>query len=241
MISNLSKKEEESKVLRGEGIHNKTGVYVSLDVVYFNITKYPKTIDLTRSYRNGDKSAKSKMLWFAVGKYRNNKLLTENFISADKIVIEFDDVPDVEYLRSQLKDSEIYKHIRLMYTSPSGNGLRLLFMLDGIITEPEHYRQTVRVYSALLKKILKINYGKLDISASIKPAGFWFISHDKYCYLEPAAKPLPIPAYIPPTRPNLTPDERSVVPDTNLLYALEVINTAIKKNMKFLLREQPIF
>lgn len=64
----------------------------------------------------------------------------ENFLYADRFLIDIDHISEngieINHLREKLKQD---KRVELLFTSPSGDGLKVLFKIDPKVTDPAYY------------------------------------------------------------------------------------------------------
>lgn len=105
---------------------------------------------------------------------RNDKALLSH---SGLLTIDFDDVQDIEKLRKKLLQ-DVYFETELLFTSPSGNGLKWVITID--LTQVSHaeYFQAVSNYILNAYQIEPDKSGK-DISRAC------FLSHDKQVYINP--------------------------------------------------------
>lgn len=149
--------------------------------------KYKK---ITTSLRKlSDKSAKGNyksrefdyVLWSGLFNIRNNSGLVKH---SGLGVIDLDGIPsdEIEELRKRLCSNEQnLQHLLLLFTSPSGNGLKLVYLID---IESHSHTDNIRGLCNFLYKELKVNIEYIDISGK-DVARACFLPHDPNIFINP--------------------------------------------------------
>jgi hypothetical protein len=86
--------------------------------------------------------------YFSMGTFEHNIRKKENLISIQTLILDIDhlDQDQLLDLKSKLiNDPEMY----FLFTSPSGNGLKIAVKMDQEITDPEQYERVYRAYASL--------------------------------------------------------------------------------------------
>ncbi len=97
--------------------------------------------------------------------------------SSNLMVFDFDNVPDISDLRHILLHDEYFK-TELLFTSPSGKGLKWVIPYDPQTSRHEFFFRSVVNYLRKTYKIKADHTGK-DIARAC------FLSHDPNCYINP--------------------------------------------------------
>lgn len=115
--------------------------------------------------------------YFTPGTYRSNIRKKETLISTDTIILDIDHLDDAQHdlLKPKLKTDP---KVHLVFTSPSGTGLKVAVMLEREITDPDEYEKIYRSYALLFS--IKYNV-KVDMHAS-DCSRACFLSHDADLY-----------------------------------------------------------
>ena len=93
------------------------------------------------------------------------------------LCLDFDHLDDVHFVRRRLLDDD-YFETQLLFTSPSGNGLKWIVSID--LSQASHLD-----YFLGIQNYLKLDYG-LDIDPSGKDiCRACFLPHDPLCYINP--------------------------------------------------------
>ncbi len=148
----------------------------------FNVIKTGKgiasAIELIRAEQDIEKRRglkKKHLPWFNLGMF-NNQRKNEDLIKTRYIVIDFDHVGELlDELREKIEAS---KYVFCAFTSPSGDGLKVIFRLDHDVTNQVEYE---RIYNYYCKQ-LEEQYGyKPDHTKDCSRA--CFLSHDPDIYI----------------------------------------------------------
>ncbi len=122
---------------------------------------------------------------FSMGLFENKRHKNEFLKKIQHIIIDFDHVGDrLNDLRAQLtKDERVY----CLFTSPSGDGLKLVCVLDQPITNPETYKQVYEHYTSAISRQYK------QACDNTKDASrMCFVSFDPDLLVNPNAVPLAV-------------------------------------------------
>lgn len=111
----------------------------------------------------------------------------ENFLFADRFLIDLDHIAehghDLQELRDRFANDE---RVELMFTSPSGDGLKVLFKLEPKITDAAYYVVFYKAFCLYLERNYKLgavlDHKTHDVSRCC------FVSYDPDAYLNTRAK-----------------------------------------------------
>lgn len=136
---------------------------------------------------------KVKLPYFCAGRFHGNKRDTGNFISGHILVMDLDDLPEgqPEILKRQLAQDP---RILLMFVSPSGAGLKIVFVLEQAIFDANLY---TRFYRAFTGKFAA-QYSLEDYTdfKTCDAARVCFLAHDENAIFNQEAQALKIDSYL---------------------------------------------
>lgn len=121
-----------------------------LDMIKSPSEDVAKAIDGARSSENKKeaKKYKDRLPAFFCGNYTNNKRDSKSLISIDMMIFDFDKLEDVEKAKQEIKKEEPL----LAFISPSGNGLKAIFEINGSIKDNDTYKSTYEYYKNIFKE-----------------------------------------------------------------------------------------
>lgn len=147
--------------------------------------KYQNVIEKVRAEKDKEKRKKIKqntLPYFNMGKFRNNRRNNENIIETEFMIFDFDHVTDIEEKRKQLENDE---KVFCVFTSPSGDGLKIICRLNEKITDPQIFSANYKFHASQFGASLG---EKEDHTSGVSfPC---YISYDPKLYLNKAATPL---------------------------------------------------
>jgi len=150
-------------------------------------------IEKLRRVRSIDRKAydtvKKRLPFFTCSEFSNGLRKTENFIAAHGLVLDLDHClhPDTdnEALRNQLKADA---RVMLLFTSPGGDGLKLVFRFQEPCPSPKAYSDFYKWFASAFAREYKIeqavDFATHDVSRVC------FLSHDPDAYHNPECEPL---------------------------------------------------
>ena len=160
-------------------ILDKKGVDFSLQDL-INEIKNPciETKNLIENIRNekvkGKREEFKKQLpAFFVGNYKNSERNSKSLISTNAMIFDFDCVDNIEELKERLNKLKPL----LLFNSPSGNGIKAIFMLSSEIIDTETYRNTYDFIKSKLQAKLSEKNIKVDNTSDC--VRLCFMSHDQ--------------------------------------------------------------
>ena len=119
-----------------------------------------------------DEIKKYELPYFTLGRFKNNYLINKNYEDNRFPIFDLDDLNDkLDTVRKQLEtDPTTF----ILFTSPSGNGLKLICEFDSDITDGEEFRSRYKHYASILEN----RYGiKLDPKTH-NPGRACYLSYD---------------------------------------------------------------
>lgn len=135
------------------------------------------TIGLVERIRSGEKELKQKLpviLWSGIFSARNDASLVEH---SGLFVIDIDGLDNPEELKSRLAHDD---YTLICFTSPSGNGLKIVVQISNPERHRDHYRAFVKYYDS--------QYGLIVDSTSINESRACYESYDPDIIYKPSAK-----------------------------------------------------
>jgi hypothetical protein len=186
---------------------------VSLDRLYQGI-RHPKPqllnqIKRLRMVRAMDPKQyarlKKDLPYFVCGRFHPAYRRKDNFSSIECFVIDLD-----HFEGSGLKRDEVAEAMRsdervvLVFTSPGGDGLKVLFRMEERCFDPGLYSY---FYKAFLHKLIQqYDLGKVADLATHDVSRACFLSVDNEAYFNPGALPVRLSQYFDPLAPDSTRD-----------------------------------
>jgi hypothetical protein len=149
----------------------------------YNLIKGPSLEEITaclRSIANPKQAKKYKATWFHYVTFsgtftrRNDNSLTRH---SGLLTIDFDNLPDLPALKERLLDDE-YFETELLFTSPSGNGLKWIIPISLAQATHRQYFESISNYM-LQTYGFPIDPSGKDISRAC------FLSHDAGVFINP--------------------------------------------------------
>lgn len=119
----------------------------------------------------------------------------ENFLFADRFLIDIDHISEnnlnIDELRRKLKGD---KRVELLFASPSGDGLKVMFKIDPKITDSAYYVLFYKAFCLQLEQEYQLgpslDHKTHDVSRCC------FVSFDPEAYYNPVATPLHPEAFV---------------------------------------------
>jgi hypothetical protein len=113
-----------------------------------------------------------KLPYFTMALYRDNHRTNKNFTTIQHIILDFDHVGDkLAHVRQQMmNDGRVY----CLFTSASGDGLKVIYRLDRPIVNPEVYRNLYEYH----RTSLSAEYGIKSDEGTHDAARACFLSYD---------------------------------------------------------------
>lgn len=159
-------------------------------------------IALIRKVGQIDKNAytrqKTRLPFFIGAEFKNNRRKLDHLIRVNAIILDIDncfqDLPfDDEIIADLMKD----RRVLLLFKSPSGKGLKIVFLLDKPICSPSLYTEFFRTFSYRFSTDYQLQsfYDKKTTDAS----RVCFYSYDPDVYYNPNAVPIQVQDYLPIT------------------------------------------
>ena len=161
-----------------------------------------KKIKKEKDKRNNIK--KYRLPYITLGKFKDNYLNNENYEENRFPVFDFDDLNDkLDTVRKQLEtDPTTF----ILFTSPSGNGLKQICEFDSDITDGEEFRRLYKRHASILED----RYGiKLDPKTH-DPARACFLSYDPNIFVNTNRELLSTRSSLTIKRPNGSPIEHGM-------------------------------
>lgn len=145
---------------------------------------------------NQYRKLKTKLPYLVCADFHPKIRKKENFISTDRFIVDIDHISElglnIDELRKSLAEDS---RIELLYTSPSGDGLKLIFSLDKKISDSNYY---ALFYKDFCIKFAQQN--KLGVAVDIKTndvSRACFVSHDPKAFYNPNPVRIDPEIYLP--------------------------------------------
>lgn len=136
----------------------------------------------------------------------------ENFLHTDRFIMDLDHLSDfgldLEELRTKLKTDP---QVELLFASPGGDGLKVLFKLATPISDAAYYAGFYRAFGLAFRKRYQLREA-LDIKTN-DVSRCCFVSYDPGAYYNPDSEPIEPEAYL----------------RREDLFALDELRTAVKE------------
>ena len=144
-----------------------------------------------QKYRN----LKKNLPYFVCGKFVTGRRKMDEFTSTSGFVIDIDHYNHPNKTLDELKEElAVDNRIALLYTSPSGNGLKILFILDMPCQDANIYAAFYRQFAMSFAKEHDItnfvDYKTNDVTRAC------FLAHDPNCRINPNATTISIDKYV---------------------------------------------
>ena len=123
---------------------------------------------------------KEKLPYITASRF-SNKRRVDDFIESQMFILDIDNIDFIDYHKSKLSKIPL---IRFIFSSPSGNGLRVGILLEKTFYEPKLYSRAYRVFTDIFEKKTGL---KCDKTCSV--ASPFFISYDPNLYYNPKSVP----------------------------------------------------
>ncbi|HPI69627.1 MAG TPA: CRISPR-associated primase-polymerase type B [Bacteroidales bacterium] len=194
-------------LLRGENITKSNTEILrpkSVYEIYKEISRTNTTLsDLilrVRKVAGLDRSAyqalKKQLPFFTGSSFGDNTRSSEHFMHASYFILDIDKCFDNEgqmiELRSRLAGD---RRLNLMFTSPGGLGLKLLFVLDEPCRSTKFFSDAYRSFASQLAKDYRLE-DKIDL-ATHDATRVCFLSHDKQAYYNAVPEKISWKSYLP--------------------------------------------
>jgi len=141
-------------------------------------------------------SLKKQLPFFAISFFGDKPRNTENFVHASYFIIDIDNCYENEsnfiMLRNRIAQDP---RVHLMFTSPGGAGLKLLFPLDEECVNTKFFSDAYRSFTSQLSRDINLEK-KVDLSTS-DVTRVCFLSYDKMAYYNPLPEKVCWKAYLP--------------------------------------------
>jgi hypothetical protein len=136
---------------------------------------------VTKIRANGDMLLKRQLPYISFCSFKDNIRSNNNFLSTQFLVFDADHVSDLAGLRRRV---EAEPEVFMVFTTPSGNGLKIVVRLETPVTDSSVYRNLYdskrAEYETLFGVVLD---GKVN-----DPARATFLSHDADLYVNPCSR-----------------------------------------------------
>lgn len=121
----------------------------------------------------------------------------ENFLYAERFLVDIDHLSDfgleMETLKALFKKDV---RVELMFASPSGDGLKLLFRIDQKIKDPNYYVVFYKAFCLHLENLYHLgaalDHKTHDVSRCC------FVSFDPEAYYNPESESIPVDSFVSP-------------------------------------------
>lgn len=155
-----------------------------------NILRSILNID-AQKYRNLKKS----LPYFVCGKFVTGRRVIDEFASTTSFIIDIDHYENVSKTIEELKEElSNDKRIALIYVSPSGTGLKVLFTLDKPCTDANVYAVFYRQFAMMFAKehdiIQFVDYKTHDVTRAC------FLAYDPDCRINDTPDAVSIDNYV---------------------------------------------
>lgn len=134
-----------------------------------------------------------KELPYFVASSVSDKRHRDSFIMSNGAILDIDKIESPEEVLNLKSQFERDPYVHFCFISPSGNGLKVGFILDKYITSPSEY---TKVYKYLGQKVSE-SYG-VEVDKTSDCVRACFLSYDPGLYFNPESKKWP--AYYPPEK-----------------------------------------
>ena len=154
---------------------------------------------ILRNVRNIDvrkyQELKKALPYFVCGKFASGRRLADEFSSTSGFVLDLDNYENPEVTLEELKSRlSADQRIALMFISPSGTGLKMLFLLDKPCTDANVYASFYRQFAVDFARQYDIerfvDYKTNDVTRAC------FLAADSDCHFNPDSEPVCIAKYV---------------------------------------------
>jgi hypothetical protein len=126
----------------------------------------------------------SNLPYFSMARFADDHRKNNNLISLNHLIFDFDHLNgSLDNVRKQLM---LDKNVYLLYTSPSGDGLKVICPIANEITDPKEYKILYPEYAEAFSREHGIEWDKSTVDA----ARASFLSYDPDVYVNANAVPL---------------------------------------------------
>lgn len=157
----------------------------------------------TKQFKKAGSESKANLPYFVNGLFEGGHRHADKFISANSMVIDLDHlraagVDPEEAKRKYATHPEIKKSLSLAFSSPSADGLKLLFHTEPL--NKENFRKMWRQVAFLIEQIARTEFNwNVKIDRSCKDASRpCYLSYDSNAYYNPNAVPFELDVVIVP-------------------------------------------
>ncbi len=120
----------------------------------------------------------------------------ENFLHTERFILDLDHLSDAALDLPQLRVLlQTDPRVELLYSSPSGDGLKLFFRLEKPITDPAYYAAFYKAFALRLQGQYQLQH-VLDAKTH-DVSRCCFVSFDPDAYFNPDAQPVNAEEYLP--------------------------------------------
>lgn len=156
-----------------------------------------ETIAKIRATDDKDERGKLKLQlpYFNLGIFENGERKNDKFISTEFMIIDIDGLSDMKLKLLKLKllkNSNIFSY----FTSPSGNGLKVIFRFAEVVTDSKLFTENYKHYAEWFESEFNVKTDKTSDAARA-----CFFSYDPELYLNKDSEKLNINEYTTPTQP----------------------------------------
>lgn len=186
----LKTQEEELIVSLGERVYSNKLNTISFEEIINGIRSdedIKKKIEKIRKISDKKKRKevkKQNLMYFNMGLFKDDIRRNTHLITTKHLLFDFDTLTP-ELLKDKIEELKKDKTVFVMFVSPSGNGLKIIYRLDKEITDYERFSEIYKYYAAKFEIDLGAEPDKTsDVS---RPC---FISYDPDIYVNCEAEPL---------------------------------------------------
>lgn len=144
---------------------------------------------------NQYRKMKTKLPYLVCARFHPNIRRKENFLYTDSFILDLDHLQaydiDIQSLSEKLKKDE---RVVFMFTSPSGDGLKILFKLNERISDIEYYKIFYRTFAIKFSEQYGLS-GIVDLRTH-DVSRCCFVSYDPNAYLNLNAEKIDIQSYV---------------------------------------------
>jgi hypothetical protein len=184
--------ESNTTVSYGELINNNKLKTVSLTEIIHNIKTgnngIKERIEEIRACTDPEKRRALKqgnLPYFNMGTFREDLRRDQNFEKTQYFILDADHLGDkvAEFKQKLTQDPTVY----YAFTSPSGDGLKIIYKLESVVSDSADYKKIYKYYSDAFEK----KYA-CTVDHTIDPSRACFLSYDTDMYVNEDALPLPM-------------------------------------------------
>lgn len=145
---------------------------------------------------NQYRKLKTKLPYLVCADFHPKIRKKENFISTERFIVDIDHISefelDINELRYKFKEDS---RIELIYTSPSGDGLKLFFALNEKISDSGYYAMFYKDFCIKLSQQYQLG-AAVDIKTN-DVSRCCFVSHDPEAFYRPESEKINPEQYLP--------------------------------------------